>query len=310
MITSRETFFASGGVRCAADLYLPAGRTGPAPCVVMGHGGSGTKRLGLPRYAEKFAAGGIAALVFDYRGFGGSEGEPRQVIDVAAQRDDYHAAIRHVRGLAEMDPRRVALWGTSLSGGHVLAVGAADPAIAAVVSQVPLVDGMHRGRTLRQRLNREVTARTLQFTAAALRDVRRARRGEAPYLVPVVGPPGRVAVFTEPDALATFEALGGEATGWRNALAPRFVFALPRYVPGTAERLTMPLLMCLADRDLQASSVFAARVAARAPSADIRHYPLGHFDVYLPPAFDRISDEQLAFLRAHLLTATPATVTT
>ncbi|WP_439657868.1 alpha/beta hydrolase [Lentzea sp. HUAS TT2] len=300
MSSPREVFFDSAGVRCAADLHLPDEASGPLPCVVMAHGGSGTKRLGLPAYAEKFARGGIAAFVFDYRGFGASAGEPRQVIDVAAQREDYRAAIAHVRGLPEIDPRRVAVWGTSLSGGHVLAVAAADPGIAAVVSQVPVIDGFHRGRTLRQRLDREVTARTLQFTAAAVRDVLGARRGEPPHLVPVVAPPGRVAVFTEPDARRTFAALGGEATGWRNELAPRFVFALPRYVPGTAERLSMPLLMCLADHDLQASSAFAARIAARAPHADLRHYPLGHFDVYTGTAFDRISDQQLAFLQAHL----------
>ena len=50
---------------------------GELPCVVMGHGGSGTKRLGLPKYAEKFTAAGLAVLAFDYRHFGSSGGEPR-----------------------------------------------------------------------------------------------------------------------------------------------------------------------------------------------------------------------------------------
>lgn len=190
MVSPREVFFDSSGVRCAADLYLPDHVSLPVPCVVMGHGGSGIKRLGLPAYAEKFARGGIAALVFDYRRFGASDGEPRQAIDVDAQRDDYRAAIRYVRGLPGIDEAHIAIWGT-------------------------------------------FTARTVQFTVAALRDRRRARRGEPPYLVPVVAPPGQVAVFTEPDAAATFDAMGGEACGWRNELAPRFIFNLPKYAPGT-----------------------------------------------------------------------------
>jgi hypothetical protein len=66
----------------------------------------------------------------------------------------------------------------------------------------------------------------------------------------------------------------------------------------------MPLLMVLADRDLQASSKFAARIAARAPYVDIRHYPLGHFDVYLGEAFEEISARELAFLRSHLKAGT------
>lgn len=71
-----DVFFDSGGVRCAADFYHPDGDDDLVPCVVMGHGGSGTKRLGLPKYAERFAAAGLAVLAFDYRGFGASAANP------------------------------------------------------------------------------------------------------------------------------------------------------------------------------------------------------------------------------------------
>ncbi|HKU39450.1 MAG TPA: alpha/beta hydrolase [Polyangiales bacterium] len=305
MVSVRDVTFESGGQRCAADLYWPDRAADALPCVVMAHGGSGTKRLGLPKYAQKFAERGMAVLVFDYRHFGASAGEPRQVIDIDEQRADYHAAIERARALPGIDPERIALWGTSLSGGHVLAVAARDARLAAVVSQVPMIDGWHRGRKLEQRLDRDVIRRTLQFTGAALRDVARARRRLPPYLVPVVARPGEVAVFTEPEAKATFEALGGEASGWRNQLAPRFLFALPRYEKGSAERIRMPLLICLADHDLQASSEFAARVAARARCVDIRHYPLGHFDVYLGAAIEEISRVQADFLSSHLFAVAP-----
>jgi uncharacterized protein len=295
-----EVFFESDGERCAADLYRPATIDRPLPCVVMGHGGSGTKRLGLPKYAETFVAAGLAVLAFDYRQFGRSGGKPRQVIDVAKQLDDYRAAVRYARSRADIDPSRVALWGTSLSGGHVLAVAAGDPDIAAVVSQVPVIDGWHRGRTLRQRLNWDVTRRTLQFAAAAVRDLVGAKLGRDPYLVPVVAQPGNLAVFTESDAKAAFEALGGETAGWRNALAPRMLFALPRYRKGTAEKLHMPVLMCLGDNDLQASPRFAARIASLMSNVEIRRYPVGHFDVYIGRLLEEISSAEADFLRRHL----------
>jgi uncharacterized protein len=295
-----EVFFDSDGVPCAADLYLPATGVRPLACVVMGHGGSATKRLGLPRYAEKFVASGLAVLAFDYRHFGRSGGEPRQVLDVSGQLDDFRAAVRYARSRDDIDPTRVALWGTSLSGGHVLAVAADDPGIAAVVSQVPMIDGRHRGRTLRQRLNWEVTSRTLQFAAAAVRDRLGATLGRDPYLVPVVAEPGRVAVFTEPEAKVAFGALGGESVGWRNALAPRMLFALPRYRPGTAERLHMPVLMCLGDNDLQASPRFAAHIASLMPNVEIHRYPVGHFDVYMGQLFEEISSAEAEFLSRHL----------
>lgn len=300
MVAVEEVSFESGGVLIAADMYWPDATVGTVPCVVMGHGGSATKRLGLPAYAQAFASRGMAVLAFDYRHFGASGGQPRQIVDVAEQQDDYRAALRFARQHNGIDPERVALWGTSLSGGHVLAVAAADPRIAAVVSQVPMIDGWHRGRTLRERLSWDVTRRTMQFTIAALRDILRARRSQAPLLVPVVGVGSQVAVFTEPEAEKAFEALGGEAVGWRNALAPRFIFALPRYRKGTAESLCMPVLMLLADHDQQASSRYAARIASRMPSVEIRHYPVGHFDVYLEPMRSAITAEQAEFLDRHL----------
>ncbi len=145
-----------------------------------------------------------------------------------------------------------------------------------------------------------MTWRTAEFTVAAIRDVVRARQGQPPYLVPVVAEPGRVAVFTEPEAKKAFDAPGGEAVGWRNELAPRFILSLPRYRKGTAERLHMPVLMCLADHDLQASSRYAARIASLMPTVEIRHYPVGHFDVYLGSLRDEITATQAAFLERHL----------
>ena len=301
MSVLQEVSFESDGVRCAADLYRPAMAGNRLACVVMGHGGSATKRLGLPAYAEKFTTAGLAVLAFDYRYFGASGGEPRQIIKVAEQQDDYRAAVRYLRGRDDIDPRRVALWGTSLSGGHVLAVAATDPDIAAVVSQVPLIDGWHRGRTLGERINWDVTWRTLQFTVAAVRDVIGAKLGQGPYLVPVVADSGEAAVFTEPEAKAAFEALGGEAVGWRNALAPRMLFALPRYREGTAEKLHMPVLMCLGDHDLQASPRFAARIASLMNNVELHRYPVGHFDVYTGTLFEAISAVETEFLRRHLI---------
>ena len=203
-----DVFFNSGGVTCAADLYRPDGLTGVRPCLVMGHGFSGTK--GLARvYAERFAAAGLAVLVFDYRHVGASSGEPRQIVDVDKQREDYHAAVRFARTLQGIDPERIALWGTSFSGGHVIAVAAEDPRIAAVVAQVPLIDARRTGRTTRQRLRRALSRSALKLFGAAGRDALRAVHGRPPYLARVVGRPGDAAVFTDPQVAEIFAELGG-----------------------------------------------------------------------------------------------------
>src|SRR3954447_9811523 len=117
-----DVTFPSAGERCAAYLYRPEGAAGDVPCVVMAHGFSATRDDGLPAYAEAFAAAGIAALVFDYRHFGASTGTPRQLLDVGKQHEDYRAAIAYARAMGGIDPQRIALWGSSFSGGHVIAI--------------------------------------------------------------------------------------------------------------------------------------------------------------------------------------------
>src|SRR5438270_10283107 len=95
-----DVVFDSWGLRCAAWLYRPrdgAEGTGPPtegamrvptqergglPCVVMAHGWSGVREQRLDAYAERFARAGFTALLFDYRHFGASEGEPRQLLDI------------------------------------------------------------------------------------------------------------------------------------------------------------------------------------------------------------------------------------
>ncbi|MDO9352050.1 MAG: alpha/beta fold hydrolase [Solirubrobacteraceae bacterium] len=132
--------FLSHGTRCSAWLYRPTSGEARPPLVVMGHGLGGTRDLRLAAYAERFAAAGFAALVFDYRYSGSSDGEPRQLVDVRRQLEDWHAVLAFARTL-EIDRDRIAIWGTSFGGGHVMRIGAEDQAVAAVVAQCPFTDG-------------------------------------------------------------------------------------------------------------------------------------------------------------------------
>ena len=290
--------FDSGGVTCTAYLYRPAEAKGLVPCVVMGHGASGTMESLFP-LAERFAAADMAVLVFDYRYFGASGGQPRQLLDTRRQREDWYAAIRFARNCKGIDPERIALWGTSFSGGHVIAVAATDQRIAAVVSQVPLIDAWRGGPSVKRPM-REV----LKIFVAAFRDTIRGLLGRPPYLIPVFGNPGEAAQFTDPKIKPFFDGLQRESSTWRNEFTPRLVLAAPRYRSGTAERLKMPLLVCVADEDVNASPSFAAYVAKQAPRGELKRYPVGHFDVYHEmnrEVFEEVIADQITFLRTHLL---------
>lgn len=87
----KDVTFSSAGLTCAAWFY-PAPRE-HAPLVIMAHGLGATRELRLAAYAERFQAAGFAALVFDYRHYGASEGEPRELLSIGKQLDDWRAAI-------------------------------------------------------------------------------------------------------------------------------------------------------------------------------------------------------------------------
>ena len=300
-----DVTFDSGDVTCAGYLYLPDPVSSKVPCVVMAHGFSGTRNLGLTAYAKRFAAAGIAVVVFDYAYFGASGGQPRQLLDLGHQLDDYRAAIAFARAHPRIDPARIALWGTSLSGAHVIVVAAGDPRIAAVVSQVPF-PGVEFGRAS------ERSAKvTLQLLAAAVSDVVRGWLRRSPRLVPVFGDPGDVAAFTNPHDKAIIDELAAQAPEWRNAVAARMLFPLMRYQLRTAASgLAMPLLVCIAEKETAASPALTADMISRAPKAEVRRYPIGHFDAYAGEWLEQIVSDQISFLHAHLgikATAEPET---
>ena len=119
---------------------LPEG-TGPFPVVVMAGGWCYVKELRQPQYAQEFVERGFAALIFDYRHMGASDGEPRQHIDPWAQIEDYQNAVTWVENQPELDSNRIGAWGISYSGGHVLILGAIDPRVKVIVSNVPVMNG-------------------------------------------------------------------------------------------------------------------------------------------------------------------------
>jgi pimeloyl-ACP methyl ester carboxylesterase len=285
--------FRSGGVDCAGYLYRPPGVVGPLPCVVMAHGFGGTQEGSLARNAAAFAAAGLSALSFDYRGFGESAGEPRQVVDIKAQLADWRAAIAFARSLPEVRSDRVALWGSSLGGGHVLAVAADDPGLAAVVSQVPF-NGFPR------KVEGRAPADTRRLLAAILSDWLAARLGRPPRYIKAVGEPGELAVMATGEAAATIALMDNPT--WRNQIARRGLLEMMAYRPGRrARRLAMPVLFALAERDRETPVETVRPLAFKAPLGELRRYPCTHFQFYDEAVRPTVFGDQLSFLRTHLL---------
>lgn len=281
-----------GRVMIAAWHYAAAG-THPRPCVVMAHGFCGTRDAGLVGFGERFAEAGIDTLCFDYRGFGASGGQARQVVDFHGQLRDYHAAIDTAQGLAHVNG--VAVWGTSLSGGHVFALAAQRRDLIGAIALTPIVDG----RTSVLRMSRSIPPRTaIRLGASAIRDAIRARAGRPPLLVPAAGTPQSAAMLTTPDALPGYLAITRDAPLWRNAFAARVLLAIPRYRPGLhADRISCRMLVQIAAADRNAPPDLAHAAARRADAQVNEYADAGHFDVYdTGSAFDAVVTDQISFL--------------
>ncbi|MFC5753243.1 alpha/beta hydrolase [Actinomadura rugatobispora] len=201
---SQEVEFQSEGVTVRGDLLLPEG-DGPHPVVVMAGGWCYVKELRQPQYAEEFVRRGFAALIFDYRTIGASDGAPRQHLDPWAQIEDYRNAITYLETRSDIDAGRVGVWGISYSGGHVLVLGAVDPRVKVIVSNVPVIDG-HRNMW---RVHGTDRFRKLQD--AILEDRRkRFETGEYGYITmsgTPAGPDADLATWPLDEVKAVFEEL-------------------------------------------------------------------------------------------------------
>jgi alpha-beta hydrolase superfamily lysophospholipase len=285
-VAREDLIFDSGATPCAAWLYPAIGGEAESPMVVMAHGLSGTRRDRLGPFAERFAAAGFAALVFDHRGFGDSGGEP-DLFDPRMQLEDWRAAIAFARSLPEVDGARVATFGSSMGGGNALAAAAGDPVVAAAISQVPFLDIV----TQAHRSSPRVTARAL---GAAIRGRH----------LPAVGQPDEPALINSPGGEEGWRRVVeiGEDSRWRNRVSSRWLLGRPYRPVRHAAKLHCPWLVCVGEADRVAKPGPAITAARRAPKGELRTYPgVDHFDIYDGSIHEELVADQLDFLRRHLL---------
>lgn len=191
-VTTRQVTFYSDETACYAKIFYPESFDPSVshPAVVLGHG-TNAITLAMEKYAAVFAAHGLVAMAFDYRGYGFSDGwvileevdkttDAQRITDKQArivlkrtrlltqkQLEDYRSAVSYLQGEPGVDPERIGAWGSSLSGSTVIALAGTDARVKAVVGQV--AGGGRGGRR---------TPPT-QLSGALLEDaIQRARRGQ------------------------------------------------------------------------------------------------------------------------------------
>jgi uncharacterized protein len=288
--------FGSGDTHCAAWHYPGTNRG----CVIMAPGFAVTKEPATDRFAEGFNRAGFSVLAFDYRRFGESGGQPRQLSRIGDEHADLQAAIDFAPSLPSVDGTRLAIWGFSLSGGHVIPVATRNPRLAAAIAMSPNADGQPAARNA---LHHTTLTAFLRLSGRGLLDALGGFLGRKPLLVPLTGKRGSVAVISTPDALNGEKALdpGNRYPAWQQEVAARSALRIGFYRPGRhASRVKCPLLVLAYEQDGAALPGPAVRAAQRAPRGELHLLPGGHYEPFLS-GHERALEIQRDFLRRHLL---------
>ena len=283
MTMREDVVFRSGTDDCAAWLYLPEtmGDGAKVPAVALAHGLGAIRDLYLEPFAKAFAAAGIAALLFDYRYFGASGGNPRQQVFPAAQIEDYRNALTWLSLHERIDAARLGVWGTSLSGGHVLHLGAYDPRVKAVVSQVA---GLDIYRTSQALLPPEALA---MFDTLIGAERMRGYTDSEPSYFPLAAPDGQPALQSNTETYEWLMAAQRDvAPHFENRVTVASVEQVREHAPGLVIDRIAPvaLLMILATDDAYTTPDLLREAFARAGEPKrLIELAGGHYTVYDGP---------------------------
>ncbi|KAH9850312.1 alpha/beta-hydrolase [Lenzites betulinus] len=264
------------------------------PVIIMAHGASGNKLLGLAPYAETFSSLGYAVVVFDYRRWGASAGIPRHIIYVSEQLDDYRSVIKYCRQQPEFDPHRVVLWGTSFSGGHVVTLASERKLnISCVIAQCPYL-GSGPPTTFSWTL-----VKTLW---KCVTDVLRQMFGLYPSYIPAVAHPGEVALIAVPGSKDGYFALGDAERDFPNEVSASSLLELPFYSPNASgANITCPALVVAPMHDNICMFKAATELQSLSDKIQLLALSAGHFDVYPGcPLHEESLNAMKAFLSEHV----------
>jgi len=287
-IVKEKLEFRSGGTACIGYLYRKPSES-LKPCVIMGSGFGGTQDTpSMIAVATAFAEAGNHAFTFDYRHLGESKGEPRQLVSIPGQLEDFMSAVQFIKDHPEVDQARLGLWGSSLGGGHVISVAAKMKEISAVIAQIPF-NGFPKksGRSLWQ---------TMRLLHVIRKDWKREQKGLSPLYIPAVGPKGELAVMAGDEAAKTIA--GMQSKTWRNEVAPRGIVEMIKYKPShTADQIKAAVLICYGEYDQETQGPQTAELIKSIPHAEVKAYPVTHFEFYEPGIREQIIADQIDFLR-------------
>lgn len=290
----------------------------PVPVVVMAHGLGLTQDCRLQPFIDALIEEGLAVFTFDYATFGWSSGWPRHQVIPTRHIADLKAAVGHIRQSPNINTRvdttRIALWGTSLGGGHVLSLAAMDPDIRAVVANVPHIrSGLEGILGMIQRDPWKASIGLIKVLMALVKGMimtgfNTLTSDHETLYIPLHGQPGSAAMMQNLGDDEGYGHLVKElpwSLGWRNLASISSVIPVLLYRPlNTISQVKSPALLIAAEFDTlcpAADSEAAVRLLDTNKTRLLTVSGISHFDIYDGEPLQHVLQETRSFLRQELL---------
>jgi fermentation-respiration switch protein FrsA (DUF1100 family) len=293
----RDISFKVDGLTCRGWYYRPDGvdEQMKLPVVILLTGFGGVKEFAISTFAELFVERGFAAIVYDNRYTGDSDGEPRGRIVPSLQHDDLRAAIGWALEQDNVDPQKIILWGTSFGGSHVLFVGALDPRASAVITVVAGLgprEALDRGdRATWDAMWKDLTAGFMKHNATG-DDV----------AMPIVAPPGKPCLVRDEALSAWLRNMAHKAPKWPNRVTIEscirtFEYTPTAFIDAISPR---PLLMFAMSDDRIIPLRRQQEVFAQAGEPKrLEVFQGGHIDPYEDPLRSQVMSISIEWLAQH-----------
>ncbi len=292
----REVSFTVDGLTVRGWFYAPEGK-GPFSAVVLNNGLNGTRDAILENYTLRFVKAGWAALAIDFRFYGDSDGQPRQVYSANHQIQDQKSAVEYLRSRADINPDRIVLWGTSASGPYGIINAAVDHRIAGVIAQCAPFDHKEDEKAYMKRVS---IGFFFKMFVHGQRDKGRSRFNLSPHMIPCYSNNGETAMVTAPGIIDGISAVLGDSVNFKNEICARSV--LMPHGPSPLEKgkdVVCPVVLFVCDKDNIVSPRSHLKMAEiLGDKVQVVKYDIDHFDIYQGEFFEKAVEKQIAFLNA------------
>ena len=293
-----NTEFSVAGTTLRGVFHLPDNskldNTTELPIIVMGNGYAPEWQFGTASFIEAFTAAGFATFNFDYRTFGQSDGQPRQMVDIPGQQDDFRGAIAHALQQPWVDAKKLIIWGSSLGGGHAISMAAEHAQAVAMIAQVPHCCSRAAFKTVSLSAVGKGMSKAIIDSLGALLN-------RAPIYLPILGQGDEYGVMSHAGWYESYQIIADNSPTWSNKMVARSLLKGGDYRPITvAGNITCPSLLVPAKDDAGVPLSSVEETAAKIKNVEVFPIEGDHFGVYYGAQLQDVVDKQVQFIQQQL----------